>query len=108
MRIVLLSFLAAALAAGSGCAHRTGNVPQTWEDPGTLMAKSPPSTADQSQPQTPSAVPSNKNLIVTPENSFAGRVATVNQTAAFVVLSFPPGHMPAVDQRLSLYRRGLK
>jgi hypothetical protein len=35
-------------------------------------------------------------------------VATVNPAAGFVVLSFPPGHMPAVDQRLSLYRRGLK
>jgi hypothetical protein len=106
MRIALLLVVAAALT-GSGCASRRADVPQSWEDPSTLMANVPSTPADTNQPAPPVS-PSNQKLIVTPENAFVGKVATVNQTAGFVVLSFPPGHMPAVDQRLSLYRRGLK
>ena len=37
-----------------------------------------------------------------------GKVAVVNTPARFVVLNFPLGKMAAVDQRLNLYRRGLK
>ena len=50
----------------------------------------------------------NQTLIVTPENALVGKVALVNATARFVVLNFPLGKMAAVDQRLNLYRRGLK
>ncbi len=50
----------------------------------------------------------NRALIVTPENALVGKVALVNPAARFVVLNFPLGRMAAVDQRLSLYRRGLK
>jgi len=32
----------------------------------------------------------------------------VNPGARFVVLSFPVGKLPAIDQRLNLYRAGLK
>jgi len=50
----------------------------------------------------------NQALIVTPENVLAGKVALVNTTGRFVVLNFPIGKMAAVNQRLNLYRRGLK
>ena len=50
----------------------------------------------------------NRALIVTPENALVGKVALVNSVARFVVLNFPLGKMAAVDQRLNLYRRGLK
>jgi hypothetical protein len=57
----------------------------------------------------PSGAPAtNQSLIVTPENALVGKVATVNTTARFVVLNFPLGKMAAVEQRLDLYRRGLK
>lgn len=100
-----------------------------WEDPSVLIA-AVPNNATVDAPQAPSVTtptpspavqtpapeeaqaaappPSHQKLIVTPENSVVGKVATVNQSAGFVVLSFPVGHVPAVDQRLSLYRRGLK
>ena len=56
-----------------------------------------------------SGVPAtNQTLIVTPENALVGKVAMVNTTARFVVLNFPLGKMAAVEQRLNLYRRGLK
>jgi len=50
----------------------------------------------------------NQKLIVTPGNSLVGRVAFVNTTARFVVLNFPIGHLPALEQRLNIYRSDLK
>lgn len=50
----------------------------------------------------------NQTVIVTPETVTAGKVVLVNPSARHVVLNFPPGEMPGTDQRLSLYRRGLK
>lgn len=50
----------------------------------------------------------NHGLIITPEIVLAGKVALVDMTARCVVLTFPLGKMPTLEQRLSLYRRGLK
>ena len=46
--------------------------------------------------------------IVTPDNSLAARVVSYNATGRFVVLSFPPGQMPKLEQSLFLYRDGMK
>ena len=46
--------------------------------------------------------------IVTPDASIAGRVVVYNAAGRFVVLSFPPGTMPKLDQSIFLYRGGLK
>ena len=46
--------------------------------------------------------------VVTQANMIVGRVATVNPTGRFVVLSFPTGKMPAQDQRLNIYRSNVK
>jgi hypothetical protein len=58
-----------------------------------------------SAPATPSAT---LNPIVTPDNTLTAKVATYNATGRFVVLSFPVGQMPNMDQTLFLYRNGLK
>ena len=50
----------------------------------------------------------NQNLIVTPGNALSGKVLKVNPGARFVVLSFPIGKLPGVDQQLSVYRHNLK
>ena len=57
-----------------------------------------------------SSVPagSPQKLIVTPDESLVGKVAKVNPGGRFVVLNFPLGRMPVIDQRFSLYRRGVK
>ena len=47
-------------------------------------------------------------LIVTPENSLIGKVVRYNDAGRFVVVDFPLGRTPAVDQRMFVYRRGLK
>lgn len=56
------------------------------------------------------AVPSlsSKQVIVTPETGLKGKVVKVNTSGRFVVLNFPVGHLPTMDQRLSIYHQGLK
>jgi hypothetical protein len=52
--------------------------------------------------------PATQKLIVTPETGLVGKVETANQNLRYVVLSFPIGHLPAMEQRLNVYRNGLK
>jgi hypothetical protein len=67
----------------AGCAHHRGSVPAA-----------------------PASAPVAK--IVTPSDSFAGKVAAYNDAGRFVVLNFPGGQLPKVEQTLFLYRAGLK
>ena len=76
-----LSFLMAGVLI-SGCAARKQNVPVP-------------------APHAPA-------IIVTPDNSIAGKVFSYNDAGRFVVLSFPVGQMPRLGQDLFLYRGGLK
>ena len=46
--------------------------------------------------------------IITPDFSLAATVVSVNTVGRFVVLNFPAGGMPKIDQTLFLYRSGLK
>ena len=65
----------------------------------------PPEASAYLAPATPSAT---LNPIVTPDNSLSAKVASYNAAGRFVVLSFPVGRMPNMDQTLFLYRNGLK
>ena len=47
-------------------------------------------------------------IIVTLDNSLAGKVLAYNSPGHFVVLEFPAGPMPKTGQSLFLYRAGLK
>ena len=46
--------------------------------------------------------------VVTSDTSLAGKVVSYNSAGRFVVLNFPSGQMPQMNQRLFLYRAGLK
>jgi hypothetical protein len=46
--------------------------------------------------------------IVTPDNSFTAQVVSFNSAGRFVVLVFPIGQMPRLEQGLFLYRNGMK
>jgi hypothetical protein len=48
------------------------------------------------------------DLIVTPEYALIGRVVRYNDAGRFVVVDFPLGRTPAAEQRMFVYRRGLK
>jgi hypothetical protein len=112
-----------ALLTGAGCFHKKAAAPQVnFSDvPGMPPPSSTPAAVEvkrtaksqpkprgeaTSAPAEPKA--STQKLIVTPENGLVGKVEMVNHNARYVVLSFPIGHLPAVEQRLSVYRNGLK
>jgi hypothetical protein len=52
--------------------------------------------------------PAASQLIVAPDESLAAKVIRVNPVGRFVVLNFPEGQMPKLEQPLFLYRGGLK
>jgi hypothetical protein len=52
--------------------------------------------------------PAGSQLIVAPDESLAAKVIRVNPVGRFVVLNFPEGQMPKLEQPLFLYRGGLK
>lgn len=66
--------------------------------------RKPPAPA----PNQGSADVRNQSLIVTPGSALSGKVLKVNPGARFVVLNFPIGRLPVIDQRLSVYRHNLK
>jgi hypothetical protein len=96
MRILLMVILLSALGL-SGCLGKKAARKQ---------AKAQPRAKASATARSGSAT--NQTVIVTPENALTGKVALVNSVGRFVVLSFPLGKMAAPDQRLNLYRRGLK
>ncbi|MGD0351453.1 MAG: hypothetical protein ABSB84_14240 [Verrucomicrobiota bacterium] len=58
--------------------------------------------------KTPASAPRTSQTVVAPDNSLTARVAAYNAAGRFVVLSFPVGQVPRLDQTLFLYRDGLK
>lgn len=88
----MLSVLLLSALGVCGCAHNKADLPPAGA---SVSAQVNASSPDQ-------------KLIITPETGLVGRVVKVNPGARFVVLSFPVGHLPAQEQRLNLYRLGLK
>jgi hypothetical protein len=58
--------------------------------------------------RTPDAVAPGQPLTVTPETGLNGKIISTDNSARFVVVSFPGGRLPAQDQRFNVYRQGLK
>ena len=79
----------------TGCASKPGSGPKAPQ----------PAAALGSPALTPPAATAS---VVAPGGPLSGRVASVNPTARFVVLSFPLGALPAPERQLSVYRAGLK
>jgi hypothetical protein len=93
------TFLSTLLVGGlllSGCAHHRGS------------SASPASFSEVAAAGAPSGSSSRPKVIVTPDNILVGKVAKVNLQGRFVVLTFPIGHLPSMEQRMSVYHRGLK
>ncbi len=77
----------------SGCAWVKRHTP--WHHRATTMAAAKPA-------------PAASQTIVTPDDSLAAKVIKVNTVGRFVVLNFPEGRLPKLEQHLFLYRAGLK
>jgi hypothetical protein len=84
MRIV--TGLACGLLLLAGCAH-----------PKPPPGRAPPPVKKHSPP-----------TVITPDLTPVGRVEMVNREARFIVVSFPPGHLPAPGEHWSVNHRGLK
>jgi hypothetical protein len=70
-----------------------------------LVLNSCSSSRPKTKPVVKSSTPA---AIVTPDFSLAAKVISVNTVGRFVVLSFPSGTLPKIDQTMFLYRGGLK
>lgn len=92
MRVVFALGLVCALGV-LGCSHRKTPAPGPARSPGDTNSF---------------ASASNRTLIVTPDKALIGKVLAVNAAGRFVVLNFPIGHLPQLDQQLNVYRLGLK
>ncbi len=56
----------------------------------------------------PSAGGAPPSTVITPDFKPVGRVEMVNREARFIVVSFPPGHLPPPGEHWSVNHRGLK
>jgi len=65
-------------------------------------------TSSPHAPVTPVKSSIVSSPIVTPDTSLTARVTFVNLVGRYVVLNFPTGEMPHLQQTLFLYRAGLK
>jgi len=67
-----------------------------------------PSGAKQAKPGDQSvSTKTNSAPRVVPATTLVGKVMRVNPVGKFLVLSFPLGRLPALDQTYSIYRGGL-
>ncbi len=103
---LLLPALGLAAIVLCGCAGKSNSAKPAFNEnvPGPSLSP----TAKVIPPPAPSPAAETPALIVTPESVLTGKVVVYNDAGRFVVLDFPIGHMPSVDQRLFIYRRGLK
>jgi hypothetical protein len=86
-----LAMIAAAALGLTGCAGHRGAAPSFGEVPaaGTNSV----------------SLPDERVTIVT-DNLLVGKVARANVEGRFAVMTFPIGHLPSANQRLSIYRKG--
>ena len=66
------------------------------------------STTPASTPTAKPAPAAAPKIIITPDVSLAAKVISVNAVGRFVVLNFPGGQLPKLQQTFFLYRAGLK
>ena len=45
---------------------------------------------------------------MSPDTVLMGKISKVNEDGGFVIMTFPIGHLPLLNQRLNVYRAGLK
>jgi len=101
--VVILAL--AVVVAGCSSANQDPSLPPGAA--GAAVTRSKVGTANSPVPAGVPSTPEDK-LIVVPDNLLAGKVAIFNAAGRFVVIYFPSGNLPAIDQRMGVYRRGLK
>ena len=92
MRAFLATITAGALVL-AGCAGQRGAVPSFSQIP--------------SGNGTSISLPDDR-LTITSDYLLVGKVVKANPDGRFVVMSFPIGHLPSLEQRLGIFRKGQK
>jgi hypothetical protein len=106
---MLASILLLVTLAWVGCAGKKKAVFSSVPGPSPGIAGSLPEPTPPPPAREQKKAPAKKtDLIVTPAKALNGKVATYNDVGRFVVLDFPNGRLPAVEQRMFVYRGGLK
>jgi hypothetical protein len=104
------------LLLGNGCATRHAAV-QSTKPAATAKAKSKPKpqaaakvTKGRPTPTEPTTglTVTNGNQVITLANFITGKVVSVNAASRFMVLDYSLSQMPAIGDRLSIYRQGMK
>jgi hypothetical protein len=80
-----------AMLVSAGCSH-----------PGHTVAQAGAPATGVTEPSPPGG----EKLVVTLQTGLEGKVASVN--GRYVVLNFPVGSLPALEQKLYVYHLGLK
>ncbi len=93
-----------------GCAIPKKEPETKTGDKNSARLNQPPiKTSETNQTTSPSAILSkNHQTASSIDLSFAGKILTFNSAGRFVVLDFPAGKMPALDETMSVYRDGKK
>jgi hypothetical protein len=100
MRLLLAIGLGAWLVGGCQTPQSDFSAEPTATENATNPAETPANTE---------TFPLRQKLLVNPDaNLLVGTVSVFNAQGRFVVLDFPVGKMPAAEQVLFVYRRGLK
>jgi hypothetical protein len=99
-KLSVLSLFTAFILAS--CAHKPESAIKTT--PGMTRATSSNSAATLMA----TAATTNSALTVTPSVGLTGKVARYNDAGRFVVLEFPVGRLPTLEQQLFVYRNDLK
>lgn len=113
MRLICLSLISLFILAG--CASHKDKESAAKSDR-KVVTKSAPQKATNgtnnpalpANPRASSVTVTNKNQIITLSDQAVGKIQTVNPVSRFVVLDYGLNPLPAIDQRLNVYRNGIK
>jgi len=101
MRIMGLAFISVILIIVVGCAAKKPVAPPPAApavfSPVPGVAAGPTNAVAPAQP-----------LTLTPETGLNGKIISVDNSARFVVVSFPGGQLPPHERKFNIYRQGLK
>jgi hypothetical protein len=107
MKYWLAALLIAGFVAG-GCASKPSQAMFSSEPTEIARPAAPVKSTPAAAESVTKKSEAKSKLIVTPENLTVGIVATYNAAGRFVVLDFPVGKMPVLNQTMFVYRQGLK
>jgi hypothetical protein len=101
-----MRWLSIALVGGTllvGCAHHKSDQPS---GPAAAKKPKPAAAAKSAKAGAPVLSVTNGATVITLADPMTGKVVLVNPVLRTVVLNYSLHRLPAIDQRLSVYRKG--